>query len=192
MYRAIAVEAIRRGVPTSDEPRLAEIAGQAVIAFTTDDPARILLDGRDVTEEIRTLAVGQAASELSVHPAVRRALVKSQKAIIEGGGYVLEGRDTTTVVAPNADLKIFLTASVEERARRRWLEMASKEGTATLQEVVLDVVQRDHRDYSRKDSPLTLAEDALVIESYGMTPPEVTQKVVRIIQDQGLVEVWNE
>lgn len=190
MYRVIAIEAIAKDVSTGDEEALAIIAEATVIEFDHADHPRVLCNGRDVTDEIRSLPVGQAASELSIHPKVRRALVAIQQQTIAEGGYILEGRDTTTVVAPNADLKIFLTASIEERARRRWLEMALKGSKDTLQEVVVDVVQRDHRDYSRQDSPLMLADDAIIVESYGLTPPDVTQRIVRILEDRGVVPTW--
>lgn len=190
MYRAIAVEAVRLGVNTQDETELSKIATSAVIEFGGDSAREVFLNGRNVSADIRTLPMGQAASEISVHSLVRRALVAKQQAMVKEGGFVLEGRDTTTVVAPNADLKIFLTASIEERARRRWIEMVHRGGQDSLQTVVIDVVQRDHRDYSRKDSPLCLSQDAVVLESFGLTPPEVCEKIVFMLQDRGIVPVW--
>lgn len=193
MYRAVAVKAAQENVPTTAAEQLADLADGVSIQFSGDRGKVVMVDGQDVSAEIRTLQVGQAASELSVHPGVRKALVRMQKAMIEDGGYVLEGRDTTTVVAPGADLKVFLTASIEERARRRWLEIRSQgEDGVILQDVVRDVVERDHRDYSRSDSPLTLAEDALIIESYSLTPPDVTERIVRTLQDRGLLASWVE
>lgn len=193
MYRAVAVKADALGVPTTSAEQLTGIAESIQIDFEGDRGATVLMDGRDVTSDIRTLQIGQAASELSVFPGVRRALVQSQKLLISGGGFVLEGRDTTTVVAPEADLKVFLTASIEERARRRWLEIRSRgdEGVR-LQDVVRDVVERDHRDYSRADSPLMLAEDAVILETYAMSPPEVTERIVRLLQDRGFIPTWIE
>lgn len=192
MYRAIAIEALDRGISTTDEAQLAELTAAATIEFRGDTGQNVFVNGRDVTSEIRTLPVGQAASEISVHPSVRRHLVKMQQEIVKGGGFVLEGRDTTTVVAPNADLKIFLTASIEERARRRWIEMVHRGGQDTLQSVVVDVVQRDHRDYSRQDSPLCLSQDAIVLESFGLTPPEVCERIVLMLQDRGVIPIWIE
>jgi cytidylate kinase len=136
----------------------------------------VILDGEDVTEQIRTLQVGKRASEVSVFSAVRQAMVRRQRRLVEGGDCVLEGRDVTTVVAPDAGLKVFLTASIEERARRRWLENQAD----PLQSVVKDVVERDYRDYTRKDSPLTLSDDAVIIESFGLTPEEVAKKIVAL------------
>jgi CMP/dCMP kinase len=175
MYRAVALKAFRLGLSASDSRQAADLAQEAVIAL---DPPSVSLDGEDVTSAVRTLEIGQLASELSAIPAVRRALVAQQQAVLAGGGFVLEGRDTTTVVAPQADVKVFLTASIEERARRRWLEMRERGESGRLQEVVVDVVQRDHRDYSRADSPLTLAEDAVIVETFGLSPSEVAERVV--------------
>ena len=192
MYRAIALAASQAGIATSDAEGLAALASKVKIGFSGVDLARVTLDGNDVTEEIRSMAAGQAASELSVHPGVRKELVRQQQSALKDGGYVLEGRDTTTVVAPDADLKVFLTASIEERARRRWLELSSKGGTESLQAVVVDVVARDYRDYSRKDSPLSLAEDAVILETFNLTPPDVVERIVRILVDRGIVHAWAE
>lgn len=181
MYRAVALAASRAGLGADRLDEVATLGGTVEITFGEGSPRPILLDSEDVSAAIRTLEIGQLASEISVHPPVRRLLVRQQQNIVSGGGWVLEGRDVTTVVAPNADLKIFLTASIEERARRRWLEMLAKGGTQSLQEVVVDVVQRDHRDYSRADSPLTLAEDAHIVESFGLTPEQVAEKIVALL-----------
>jgi cytidylate kinase len=107
-------------------------------------------------------------------------LVGLQQETIRQGGWILEGRDTTTVVAPGADLKVFLTASIEERARRRWAEIEARGESKRLQDVVKDVVERDHRDYTRDDSPLALAEDAVIVETFGLTPEEVAERIVSI------------
>jgi cytidylate kinase len=173
MYRCVALKSLRLHVPTD---KLAEVARNSSIVFEPGNPQRVLLDGEDVTEAIRSLEVGQRASEVSTNSSLRMVMVERQKAIIKRGGCILEGRDTTTVVAPDADLKIFLTASIEERARRRWAETQ----TTTLQQVVKDVVERDHRDYTRQDSPLMLAEDATIIETFALTPDQVAEKVVAL------------
>ncbi|MBS1714619.1 MAG: (d)CMP kinase [Armatimonadetes bacterium] len=182
MYRAVALKCRRLGVESSDGEGVARVCNGTVVGFGEGDPPPVLLDGVDVSSEVRNLEIGQAASELSVHSAVRRAVVARQKELLGEGGFVLEGRDTTTVVAPDADLKVFLTASIEERARRRWLELQAKGGHDTLQEVVVDVVQRDHRDYSRADSPLALAEDAVLVETFGLRPPEVVDRILSVYE----------
>ena len=176
MYRCVALKAVRDAA--TDGAVVAGIAEAVKIEFRSGDPQTVLLDGEDVTAAIRTLEVGQRASEVAVVPAVRRAMVKRQRELIELGGCVLEGRDVTTVVAPDAQVKVFLTASIEERARRRWLEIKDR----TLQDVVKDVVERDYRDYTREDSPLTLAEDAVIIETFALTPEQVADKIVALAQ----------
>jgi cytidylate kinase len=181
MYRALAVLAQQSGVSTNDAPALASLAQTADIRFDGENMRSVFINGQEVSGEIRSLVIGQSASEISVLPEVRHELVRMQKSIIRDGGFVLEGRDTTTVVAPDADLKIFLTASIEERARRRWLEAQTDQAPSSLQDVVVDVVQRDHRDYSRADSPLCLGEDAVIIETFGLIPPEVCNQIVRLL-----------
>ncbi|MBS1722956.1 MAG: (d)CMP kinase [Armatimonadetes bacterium] len=192
MYRALALKVLREGVATTDSGAIVTIGESIRISFEEGNRQRVMLDGEDVTAEIRTLEVGQAASELSVHGTVRSILVKQQQAIVAEGGCVLEGRDTTTVVAPGADLKVFLTASIEERARRRWLEGQSKGMDTTLQETVVDVVTRDHRDYTRHDSPLTLGDDVMILETFGIGPPDVVERLVRVLEERGLVPTWVE
>jgi cytidylate kinase len=192
MYRAVAVAAQKAGIATSDADALQSLTAKIKIEFSGPELGCVTLDGEDVTDAIRTLPIGQAASELSVHSGVRRELVRQQQNALKGGGFVLEGRDTTTVVAPGADLKVFLTASIEERARRRWLEFSSKGGNESLQAVAVDVVARDYRDYSRQDSPLMLADDAVIVETFGLTPPDVVEKIVRILTDRGIVAAWAE
>lgn len=175
MYRALAWLARREGV--GEPEALAALAEANPVTF--DGPS-VWIGGFDVTAEIRTLEVGQAASRASTIPRVRQALVAQQRAVIAEGRWVLEGRDTTTVVAPDADVKVFLTASIEERARRRWLEVCAAEPGLRLQKVVKDVVERDHRDYTREDSPLALAEDAVIVETFGLCPDEVARRVVAL------------
>jgi cytidylate kinase len=179
MYRCLALAASGQGLTSSsDVQKLAELANSIEIGFQPGDPQSVFLNGEDVTTAIRRLEIGQMASEISVHGPVRRVMVGLQQGIIASGGYILEGRDVTTVVAPDADLKIFLTASIEERARRRWLEIQSRGEEGKLTDVVKDVVERDHRDYTRQDSPLMLAEDAVIVESFGISAEEVAERIV--------------
>lgn len=192
MYRAIALKAIRLGVDPGDERTLGELAEQAHIEFGDGDPQRVWLDGEDVTEQIRTPTVSDWASRISVHPAVRRALVKKQQRIVAEGGVTLEGRDATTVIAPDATLKVFLTASVEERARRRWLEYKAKGDDVSLEAVLAQVLERDRRDTERESSPLTQAEDAMVIDSGNLTPGEVVEEIIRALVARGVVTTRTE
>ncbi len=181
MYRAIALKATRHGLTASQATEASLMAEDTQIAFGKGHPAEVLLDGEDVSDHIRSIEIGQLASLFSVHPGVRRALVRRQREIIEAGGYILEGRDVTTIVAPNAHLKIFLTASIEERARRRWHEMRERNPELRLQDVVKDVVERDFRDYTRQDSPLCLAEDAHIVETTGLSPAAVVEELHRLL-----------
>lgn len=178
MYRCAGLAALRAGTALDDSQALGALAESLEITFLPGDPQRVILNGEDVTDAIRTPEASATASKVSAHPPVRRALVARQQALVGQGGWVLEGRDTTTVVAPEADLKIFLTASAEERARRRWYELESKGQPMSLQEVVKDVVERDHRDYTRQDSPLILAEDAVIIETFNLSPQMVADAIL--------------
>lgn len=185
MYRCVGLACIRRSICLDDPKKTAELGEALTISFLPGDPQRVLLDGEDVTEAIRTPEVSQAASIVSTHSAVRRDLVRRQKEMVADGGCILEGRDTTTVVAPEAAVKVFLTASVEERARRRWLELMDKGGSQSLQEVVLDVISRDYRDYTRSDSPLQLGEDVTLMETFALTPQQVAEKITQLARSAG-------
>jgi CMP/dCMP kinase len=140
----------------------------------------VLLDGEDVTDAIRQPEVGDFASAVSVHTPVRRVLAAQQIQIVAGGGYTLEGRDTTTVIAPEAEVKVFLTASIEERARRRHSELREKGMGVSLEEIRAQIEERDRRDSTRADSPLRIADGAHVIESDGMSIDQVVEKIKSI------------
>ena len=138
---------------------------------------RVVLDGEDVTSRIRTPEVSRRASEVAADPAVRRALVAEQRRIISGGDYVAEGRDVGTVVAPDAEVKVFLTAHPAERARRRAEELG-----ADPQQILQEMTIRDERDSSRADSPLTKAADAHEVDTTGLTIDEVVDQIVRLVR----------
>lgn len=169
MYRALARKILRDHIDPADEAAVTEVARTVDISFGSGYPQRVFLDGLDVADQIRSPEVGEVASQISVFPGVRQALVALQRDIVSQGNVVLEGRDTTTVVAPDADLKIYLTASLEERAKRRTGEYDD----ADFQSVRSQILQRDHRDITRRDSPLTVAPDAVLIESGGLDIEEV-------------------
>jgi len=181
MYRCIALKAQRAGLTAHDGGAAAEIGRRTDISFGVGDPQPVYMDGEDVTKLIRTQDISDLASALSVFPPVRRVLVERQKAMIDQGGVVLEGRDATTVIAPHAQVKVFLTASLEERAKRRLLELESKGMDSTFDRVRHEVESRDHRDMTRDDSPLTVADGATVIESARMTPEEVCDAIVALV-----------
>lgn len=177
MYRATAWLAQREGA--EGEEAFAALALAHPVSF---QGSRVVIADTDVSEEIRTLEVGQAASLASTFPSLRRALVGQQRAVVAQGRWILEGRDTTTVVAPDADLKVFLTASIEERGRRRWIQLRDESPSLRLQTVVREVVERDHRDYTRADSPLELAEDAEIVETFGMSAQGVADRIVELVR----------
>ncbi|HEU0173723.1 MAG TPA: (d)CMP kinase [Blastocatellia bacterium] len=182
MYRAVAWKALREGVPLDDAGAVGLLAAEASIELTGDvDLTRVLIDGRDITEEIATPQVGQAASMVSTIPAVRRALVARQQRMGRAGGVVMEGRDIGTQVFPNAEVKIYLDASPEARAQRRYDEdLARGVAVASPEEMKEEIERRDHRDKTRADSPLTQAEDAVYIDSSAITVDEVVDRILEI------------
>lgn len=178
MYRCTALLATRGGISLDDEVACGEVAREMDVRFVPGSPQRVLLNGEDVTEEIRTAEVSGAASVISVHPAVRREMVRRQRALCEAGRVVLEGRDTTTVVCPDARLKVFLTASLEERARRRLNDLLAAGEAATLEDVLEQIRERDIRDTTREHSPLRVAEDALVVDTDEISAQEAAGRIV--------------
>ncbi len=187
MYRALALKASRFGMGTDDGEQAAAMGEQTRIEFAPGDPQRVLLDGEDVTSAIRSLEVGELASALSAHPKVRRLLATRQREMVSEGGYTLEGRDVTTVVAPDAEVKVYLTASLEERAKRRHFELHEKGSGADFSQVRREMQVRDSRDITREDSPLTVAEGATIIESGGLTIEEVIARV-RSLADEAIAK----
>jgi CMP/dCMP kinase len=184
MYRAVAWKALREGVPLDDAGAVGRLASESLIELTGDvDSTRALIDGRDITDEIATPQVGQAASIVSTVSAVRRALVARQQQMGRAGGVVLEGRDIGTQVFPNADVKIYLDASPEARAQRRYDEdLARGVAVASLEEMKEEIERRDHRDKTRADSPLIRAEGSVYIDSSAMTVDEVVDRILEIAQ----------
>ncbi|MDT7687661.1 MAG: CMP/dCMP kinase [Acidobacteriota bacterium] len=183
MYRAVAVAAADAGVSTSDREALAEVARRSSIRLEGDpDSLHVLLNGRDVSEEIRGEGVGREASVVSTVSAVRRELVRRQREMGERGGVVLDGRDIGTVVFPSADVKFFLTAVPEARARRRLDEERVRVHSQTFEETLADINDRDRRDATRDDSPLKIADDAVVIDTTELSIEEVFQRMLRTVQ----------
>jgi CMP/dCMP kinase len=191
MYRSVALKAQRRGVPLDDGDKLAALAAKTRIDLRQQNgqqdaqpdgasagAQQVLLDGEDVTSLIRTPEVARAASKVAMQPGVRKVLVAEQRRAGEKGGVVMEGRDIGTVVFPDAQLKIFLTASPEVRAERRWLEHQQKGDSIDLAHTLEEVLQRDRRDRERPTSPLVRAKDAVVIDSTAMDAEEVARLVV--------------
>jgi cytidylate kinase len=185
MYRAVALAALQAGVATGDAARVAEIASTARLKLHWEQGrSRVWLDGREVTEEIRRPEVAQAASRVATVPAVRAVLVRKQRELAAAGGVVMEGRDIGSVVLPAADLKIFLTASPEVRARRRFDELAERGAAASFESVLEEVVDRDRRDTVRKASPLLAAPDAVIVDSSAMEREEVARLIVLLAREE--------
>jgi cytidylate kinase len=178
MYRCVALAALGGSVDLDDGGALGALAERLEVGFHGD---RVVLDGRDVSGEIRTPEVTAAASRVSVHPGVRAAMVARQRALIESGRYVAEGRDVGTVVSPGAPLKVFLTASDEVRARRRALQSGEE------YEAVLAAQRgRDARDRQREHGALRAAEDAEVLDTSALSEAEVVDRVVGLARKRGL------
>jgi len=178
MYRCVALAALQRRISPDDGEALGEMAHGLEIGFEGE---RVLLDGRDVSAAIREPGVTAAASHVSVHAPVREAMVARQRALIAAGGYVAEGRDIGTVVSPDSPLKIFLTASDEERAHRR----AAQTGQDPVA-VLAAQRERDVRDVERQHGALHAAEDAVEIDTTGFSLAEVVSRIVAVAQERGL------
>jgi cytidylate kinase len=180
MYRAVALWALRLGVATSDMHKLEQLANEASIELLPGEDNKVLLNGEDVSEEIRELRVSQAASQISVIPAVRRALLQMQRDMAKKGSIVMEGRDIGSVVFPEAQVKIFLDAHPEERARRRAIELHGHEGE--VESIAKELHKRDHRDRTRTEAPLVQAPDAQLVDTTGLSVDEVEEIVLRLVR----------
>lgn len=183
MYRAVALKALRRRLSLDASQTLEALAKDSRIDLRAGSPGdaasqRVLLDNEDVTAAIRTPEVSQAASKIAVNAGVRHVLVAEQRRAGEQGGVVMEGRDIGSVVFPDAGLKIFLTASPETRAERRWREHQQKGDSIDLERTLEEIRERDRRDLSRATSPLVRAADAVVVDSTAMDPEEVAGLIV--------------
>ena len=189
MYRSVAWMARERGIALEDTDALGDIARTCDIAFQHEpgnpSPIGVSIAGNDVTAAIRTAEIDRAVSPVSAVVAVREALVEQQRRIGQAGDYVVEGRDIGTVVFPNAQLKIFLTASDEARARRRVLQNEQRGiGSTDFDEVLADLRRRDEIDSSRAASPLKAADDAIVIDSSDLTQDEVVNRICQLANER--------
>jgi len=185
MYRSVALKALRRQISLDDTTQLTSLARETRIDLRAEDGTqRVFLDGEDVTVAIRTPEVAQAASKIAVVPALRKVLVAEQRRAGERGGVVMEGRDIGSVVFPDAQLKIFLTASPEIRAERRWREHQQKGDAIDIARTLEEVRERDRRDRERSASPLVQAHDAVLVDSTAMEPDEVARLVVLLADER--------
>jgi CMP/dCMP kinase len=191
MYRAVALAAKRAGVEWEDETRIGELARSIVergtLAFDRDPQrgVRVRLDGADISDAIRTQDIGMGASTVSAHKSVREALLDLQRQAGRAGGVVLEGRDIGTVVFPDAEVKFFLTARPEVRARRRFDELVAKGGTMTFEETLDDVRRRDEQDTTRALAPLRQASDATLVDSSDIPIEETVARMVARVRARG-------
>jgi cytidylate kinase len=176
MYRCVALAALDRRLDLGDGERLGEMAWGLDIGFDGDT---IQLDGKAVEGRIRTPEVTVASSKVSVHPQVRQAMVKRQRELIATGNYVAEGRDIGTVVSPDSPLKVFLTASEEERARRRAVEPG-----ASVDEVREAIEDRDRRDRGREHGPLRAADDSVEVDTTNLSPDEVVERIAALARER--------
>lgn len=190
LYRVLALSSQRHGVASDNEDALVVIAEHMDVQFIAGKDYQgidIVLEGDGVTNDIRNEEIGKVASQIAVLPNVREALLTRQRAFRELPGLVADGRDMGTVVFPSADLKVFLTASAEERALRRYKQLKEKGYGGTLARLVEDVQLRDERDMSRKVAPLAPADDAVYIDSSVLSIVNVLDKVIAEAQEKGLV-----
>lgn len=188
MYRSVALKALKWGIDVDDAEKLASISEKCIIEFESEPGSArakaVFIDGVEVTNDIRTAQIDSLASKVSAVPAVRTALVAQQRNVGASGDYVVEGRDIGTVVFPDAPVKVFLTASDEERARRRVKQnIELGVGSTDFEEVLAAIIERDRNDSSRDVSPLRAADDAVVIDSSPYTIDEVVDMICDLVKE---------
>jgi CMP/dCMP kinase len=183
IYRAVALLAHRKGVAWTDAAGCAAIARDLDISYQfIGDKNHVFIAGEDVSSAIRTPEVSQGASQVSAHPPVRAALLEIQRRVAQGGGLVVEGRDTGTVVFPSAEAKFFLTATPAERARRRVAELAASGTQVDYEQTLREIAERDERDASRDVAPMKPADDAVLVDSSTQTIEEVVENLARVVE----------
>lgn len=187
LYRLAALAAIKNGCPLDDEAAVGQVAENLDISFTTDERGvRAILGGEDVSDALRHENTGMVASLIASMPTVRAALVKRQRRFLQAPGLVADGRDMGTVIFPHANLKIFLTASAEIRAERRYKQLKEKGERVKLSRLFREIKARDLRDQSRCIAPLRPAEDAVIIDSSQLSIDEVLSQVKNMIKERGI------
>ena len=183
MYRAFGLNALRTGADMNDENAMAELVEKTEVSVRYENGSQqTLLFGEDVSALIRTGEVSAAASAVSRFGAVRRHMVRMQQALAKTTDMLIDGRDAGTVILPESPCKIFLTASAEERARRRWLQNTAKGDMTPYEQVLLELNARDEQDMNRKTDPLRMADDAILVDSTHMTVEEVVAHIVSIVE----------
>lgn len=184
MYRAMALYFLRLGVKPEENDKISTMCNDADISISYEDGVQVvLLNGENVNGFIRTEEVGNMASATSVNGNVRKKLVELQQKLASKENVVMDGRDIGTVVLPNANVKVYLTASSTERAKRRFLELQAKGEAADIKKIEADIIERDHRDMTREISPLKQAEDAVLVDSSDMTIDEVVDCIMNLVKE---------
>ncbi len=187
MYRAIALYFLRQGVPAGDEAAAGQaVAGADITIRYQDGEQQVLLNGENVSGLIRTEEVGNMASSVSAYPAVRAHLLELQRSLAAGADVIMDGRDIGTCILPDADVKIYLSASPSVRAMRRYKELKEKGEACNLAEIEQDIIERDERDRNRAVSPLRQAEDAVYVDSSEMTIEQVVEAILAEARAKGL------
>ncbi|CAJ1184647.1 Cytidylate kinase [Fructilactobacillus sanfranciscensis] len=183
MYRSITYKAIQNNINLNDENKIVELLHKTKITFTPGNPVQhVFIDGEEVTDKIRSEKVTNNVSTVAALSLIRRELVKRQQEIAKDGGVIMDGRDIGTTVLSNADLKIFLIASVKERAERRYIENQKKGINVTLEELKKEIEVRDYKDSHRKVSPLKKAKDAIEIDTTSLSIEQVSDKISSLIK----------
>ncbi len=186
MYRALTWLALQQDVPLTDEQALSLLAQEAVIDFqqadSPEEKQQVFCQEQNVTEVIRSQEVSRAVSRVAAVAGVREALTEAQRRLAAGRDVVMDGRDIGTVVLPQADCKIYLTASVEERALRRWKEIGAKDQDQALEDIVQDIAKRDYEDTHRITSPLRPAADSILLDSTALSFQEVVEKALALVR----------
>jgi len=185
LYRAIGYTALKKGIDVKDISLVEELLKQLSISIEyVDSKQHVFVNEVDVTDSIRTEDVSMAASSISAHAAVRTFLLELQRSFARQSNVIMDGRDIATVVLPNADVKIFLTATSEERARRRQKELVAKGLTAEYEDVLADLMTRDYNDSHRPIAPLVAAADSIIVDTTNLTFEEVVELIVSIVKEK--------
>ncbi len=182
MYRCVAKYALDNGIDLNDQVSVESVLNKVNIELTSD--GKVFLNSKEVTNDIRTDEISQGASIVSTYKNVREYLVALQQKMAENKGFIMDGRDIGTVVLPNAELKIFMTASAHERAKRRYLENQKRGIDSNLEELEKEIAERDYRDTHREISPLRKAEDAIEIDTSDINKMEVVERIMKLITDK--------
>jgi cytidylate kinase len=185
MYRAIALYLLRQNVDSENEARIIEVSDPVVVTIEyMNGEQQVVLNGENVTGFIRTEEIGKMASAVAKYTAVRVKMVDLQRDLAASSNVIMDGRDIGTVVLPNADLKVYLTASSYERARRRWKELTEKGVQCDINEIEQDIISRDYQDMNREVSPLKQAENAILLDSSDMSIEQVVDKIIELYKEK--------